>query len=76
MARKISPPLSMYKKIAAIFIVLSFALIIGVFYFSLTYAFVDVEPMQDKVSRDFSLIVQADETKEDIGKGVFQGDIA
>jgi len=70
---KASPPLSLYKKIATVFIVLTVALVVAIFYYSLTYAFVTITPKVSKIDLPFSFLVTEDKAGVDVQKGVFEG---
>ncbi len=73
--RTINPPLNLYKKIALSFIILTLILIGLIFYFTLSYAFVDVYPKQNEISSDFNFIIVEDQAAVNPQEGVFDGQI-
>ncbi len=73
--KAINPPLNIYKKIALSFIVLTILLIIVVFYFTLSYAYITVYPNQEEISSEFNFIIVEDETIADPQEGMFVGKI-
>jgi len=73
--RSINPPLNLYKKIALSFIVLTLLLIILIFYFTLSYAFVDVYPKEAEVSTDFNFVVLESPEAVSPAEGIFSGEI-
>ncbi|MCX6743630.1 MAG: hypothetical protein NT116_05355 [Candidatus Parcubacteria bacterium] len=56
----INPPLSIYRKIAFSFIVLTIILIGVVFYFTLSYSYITITPKEKEVSTDFNFIIVED----------------
>lgn len=73
--QSINPPLSIYKKIALSFIVLTLILIGVIFYFTLSYAYIDIFPNEEEVVTDFNFIIVEDSRVEDMKDGVFVGKI-
>jgi len=68
-----SPPLGLYKKIATVFIAITAALVVFIFYYSLTYAFVSITPKVVKVTFPFNFLVTESVAGVDPEKGVFEG---
>jgi len=73
--RSINPPLSIYKKIALSFIILTIILIVIVFYFTLSYAYITIYPNQEEINTDFNFIIVEDETAQNPEEGIFPGKI-
>ena len=71
----INPPLNIYKKIALSFIILTLILIGVIFYFTLSYAYINVYPKQTEISTEFNFIVVEDPNAENIEEGIFNGKI-
>lgn len=71
---KQTPPLTLYKKIATLFIVLTVGLVVFLLYFSLTYAYVTINPKVNAVSYDFNAVITDNEELIDSRKGVFKGE--
>ena len=72
---KKTPPLSIYKKIATIFISVTVILVLAIFYYSLTYAFVSVKGKVSEQTFNYNLAVTQSELLADASKGVFSGNI-
>ncbi|MFA5187987.1 MAG: hypothetical protein WC460_01350 [Patescibacteria group bacterium] len=71
----VNPPLSIYKKIALTFIILTVILIGVIFYFTLTYAYITIYPKQDEVKTDFNFAIVEDDKAISPEQGIFQGKI-
>ncbi len=71
----INPPLNIYKKIALSFIILTLILIGLIFYFTLSYAYINVYPNKQEITTDFNFIVVEDPAAENIEEGIFNGKI-
>lgn len=68
-----TPPLSMYRRIATAFVVITVVLVFLIFYYSLTYAYITITPKVSSVEYPFTIVVTQDQQQEDYQKGVFQG---
>ncbi len=71
----INPPLSIYRKIAFSFIVLTVILIGVVFYFTLSYSYITITPRAKEVSTDFNFIMVEDASAQKPEEGIFAGKI-
>ncbi|MCX6744414.1 MAG: hypothetical protein NTX82_02730 [Candidatus Parcubacteria bacterium] len=71
----INPPLSIYRKIAFSFIVLTVILIGVVFYFTLSYSYITITPNAKEVSTDFNFIIVEDSNAQKPDEGIFAGQI-
>jgi hypothetical protein len=69
----INPPLSIYKKIALSFIVLTFLLIVIIFYFTLSYAYITIYPKTQDINTDFNFIIVEDQNAVKATEGIFSG---
>ena len=73
--RAINPPMNIYKKIAISFIVLTLILIGVIFYFTLSYAYIDIYPAKSEANTDFTFIITEDQETEKIEDGIFVGEV-
>lgn len=73
--KSINPPLNIYRKIALSFIVLTLFLIAVIFYFTLSYAYINIFPQQKEIATEFNFVIVEDADAENIAEGVFQGQI-
>ena len=73
-AMKQTPPLSIYKKIATLFVVMTVGLVAFLLYYSLTYAYIIVTPKVTSLSYDFNAVVTETDELVDVSKGVFKGE--
>jgi hypothetical protein len=71
----VNPPLSIYKKIAFSFIVLTLVLIGVIFYFTLSYAYITVYPKQEQLNTDFKFVIVENQDAVNAEEGIFQGKI-
>ncbi len=71
---KQTPPLSIYKKIATLFVVMTVGLVAFLLYYSLTYAYISVTPKPTSLSYDFNAVVTQNDELVDPTKGVFKGE--
>lgn len=73
--KTINPPLNMYKKIAISFVVLTLILIVAIFYFTLSYAYVTIYPQAEEISSEFNFFIVEDESLANAQEGLFAGKI-
>ena len=73
--RHINPPLDIYKKIALSFIVLTLVLIVVIFYFTLSYAYITIFPKNKEVATNFNFIIVEDSVATNVSDGIFIGKI-
>lgn len=73
--RHINPPLSIYRKIAFSFIVLTVIVIGVIFYFTLSYSYITITPNEKEVNTDFNFIIVEDPEAEKSEEGIFSGTI-
>jgi hypothetical protein len=71
----INPPLNIYKKIALSFIVLTLLLIAVIFYFTLTYAYINVYPKPQEISTPFNFIITSSDNLKNDQEGIFAGQV-
>lgn len=72
---KINPPMSVYKKIALSFVFFVLIIIGVIFYFTLHYAYIVVDPQEEPIETDFKFIIVEDESAVDFEQGIFQGKV-
>ncbi len=66
-----TPPLSLYRKIASGFVLLTVILVFVIFYYSLTYAYITITPTVQDIDFDFNALIVQDQ--QDVSKGTFAG---
>jgi len=73
--KHVNPPLSIYKKIALSFIVLTLVLLGVIFYFTFSYAYISITPKQEEVNTDFNFVIVENADAENFEQGIFIGKI-
>jgi len=71
----INPPVSIYKKIAISFVILTLLLIAVIFYFTLTYVYITVYPKAQDIATDFNFIIVGKQDLQKSAEGIFSGQI-
>jgi hypothetical protein len=73
--RHINPPLNVYRKIAFSFIIIVAVLIGVIFYFTLSFAYINITPKSEEINTDFNFIVVEDAKAVNSEQGIFAGKV-
>jgi hypothetical protein len=68
-----TPPLTMYRKIASVFVLLTIVLVFIIFYYSLTYAYITIIPEKQDAQLTFTALITENDDAVDMQKGIFEG---